>query len=169
MLPFNNGAIEFNRLDAVNGGKSGATWFRILFADEGESGFKNGFLLLRDFLRTVASAPAHCKRLSGLNIKIHNQTQLSTDGFGSVAEDESPGQITFQVHGDTSPCIHPTDLKHPDRRGFPCLRLQRAPPDFDLGAELNHEARAEAKAGKIVMIPQYEGAWFHLRAILRAL
>ena len=49
-----------------------------------------------------------------------------------------------------------------------CLRLQRAPPDFDLGAELNHEALAEAKAGKIVMIPQYEGTWFHLRAILRA-
>lgn len=140
------------------------SWFRILYVDDGEAGFKNGFLLMRDFVQTVATTPAHSKRLSGLKIKIHNQTEHSTDGFGSAAED---GHITFEVHGDNAPCIHPTDLKHPDRRGFPTLRLQPAPADFDVSAELTHEALSDAKSGKAVMIPQYEGTWFHVRTILR--
>ncbi len=50
-----------------------------------------------------------------------------------------------------------------------CLRLQRAPPDFDLGAELNHEALAEAKAGKIVIRRYLVSSSRHLAQALKTL
>ena len=145
-------------------------WYRILFTDDNEAGFQNGFLILRNFLQVVATSAAHGKRLAGLKLKVHNQTTFSTEGFATMDQDKEKcagDGITIQIVTDAAPCIHPTELKHPDRRGFPTLLLQPAPPDFDMSAELNGEAFAEAKAGKVVMIPQYQGAWFHLRTILR--
>ena len=151
-------------------------YHRLLYCDGGRDGVVQAYALLVEFLQYLCDTSHHSKRLTTLQVRVHNATTYADD---FLRDFEKNSKLTLVRSGEDLTPPHPASLRGPDSRGVATLVLQYFPDTEDdpqptlpldwFAAECStRSSQPNAQALRGTLVPQYTGSWFEARRILES-